>query len=261
MTIISLVDTMGDDLTVCNAARVSFNKESGWDTVGPFAEEIDAQAAKAQDVQARPGDDSLWQGGAGWVYQRLNDKDAKLIHSLAREGHWSPFSHAIAQFRMKMPLAIARQWYKHRIGIEKDCGWNEVSRRYVVDMPEFYMPSGWRKRPTGGAKQGSSDELVETIFGGKPINNLVAAHYESARRLYEEMITEGVAPEMARLVLPNATMTEWVETGSVMAYARLVNLRIDPHAQKDIKPYAAFVFETLGARFPTAWRALMGVKP
>lgn len=251
MNEVQLIDHMGSDLSISNAARVSNDKVSDWDTVGPFQN----IPPVGEDAQARPG--NLVTGSPeGFTYQRLNDKDAGLIRFLAVNGHESPFHHGVLQFRIKMPLALARQWYKHRIGIEKDCGWNEMSRRYVDDTPEFFMPAAWRKR-AANVKQGSSDEAVTTAFTGKSLHNLVQAHYTASRLLYEGMLFEGVAPELARLVLPTATMTEWIETGSVMAYARIVKLREDAHAQKDIHPYAQTVSDECSKLFPISWAALM----
>lgn len=251
---IELISFMGTDLDVVDAARVSFNKKSTYDLVGPYSSEAACRGAFHRDPQAclEPRLSS-----SGWVYQRVNDGDANLIHFLARERHFSPFTHVIAKFRIRMPLFLARQWYKHRIGLEKDCGWNEVSRRYVQDEPEFFLPEKGFRKKAAKVKQGSSDELVTKGFNDKPLLNLVRAHYDASKRLYQGMLDAGVAPEDARMVLPVAMMTEWVETGSIMAYARMVKLRSDEHAQSYIRPYAEAISNLLCERFPISWRALM----
>jgi thymidylate synthase (FAD) len=255
MSNVELTDRLGTDLTIANAARVSLHKWSEFDVVGPFSSEITATGARCKD----PNSTSRlpWQSGGGWVYQRVKDADAQLINYCARERHFSPFTHCIAQFRIKMPLFLARQWYKSRIGLEKDCGWNEVSRRYVKDEPEFFeVEKGFRKAAEK-IKQGSTSELVTKGFEGKSLVNLVKAHNDSSRRLYLGMLEAGVAAEDARMVLPVAMMTEWIETGSIMAYARMVKLRADDHAQSYIRPYANDISTSLSAAFPISWRALM----
>ena len=202
-----LVDHMGSDLTIVNAARVSFAKES----------------------------------------EQLDDKDVRLIHYLAKHGHWSPFAHAFMQFRIKAPLFVARQLVKHQVGLS----WNEVSRRYVDDPPEFYNPKVWRGKPKN-SKQGSDGE-VEDQNSAKLIleqTNLLA--YKN----YNTMIAAGVAPEQARMILPQTMMTEWCWSGSLQAFARVCKQRLDDHTQEETQVIAGLIQERAAALFPVSWEAL-----
>jgi thymidylate synthase (FAD) len=253
---VTLIDFMGNDVTICNAARVSFDKATAFDKVGPFDSEASAANARSRDPQALMSV-AMTPSTNGWNYYRVTDSDAGLLNFLARKRHFSPFTHAQVQFRIKMPLFLARQWYKSRVGIEKDCGWNEVSRRYVKSEPEFFLPEKGFRKAAANVKQGSSDELVTEGFNGKSLHNLVAAHYQSATLLYLGMMEAGCAPEDARMVLPVAMITEWIETGSIMAYARLCHLRNDEHAQSYIRPYADAISQQIEPHFPLSWRALM----
>jgi thymidylate synthase (FAD) len=184
---VSYVSHMGNDLTVVNAARVSFQKES----------------------------------------TEFTGKDEKLIQYLAKHKHWTPFAHPQITLRIKAPIFIRTQLFKHKVGFTE----NEVSRRYVSDSPVVYRPR-WRGKPTGGAKQGSEDFM--------PIDdeyNTVNRHYEITVRecllTYDELLKRGVAPEQARAVLPQGTYTEWWWTGSLSAFARVYSQRSDSHAQWD----------------------------
>ena len=181
---VQLTDKMGSDLTVVNAARVSYAKNK----------------------------------------EQFEDKDEKLIAFLAKHNHWSPFAHASLQFRIKAPVFVARQLVKHQIGLT----WNEVSRRYVDYPPELHTPKEWRGRPVD-SKQGS-DGTVE--LGATITHNLETA-MEQTLILYNTLIEKGVAPEQARMVLPQSMMTEWIWTGSLAAFARIVLLRSSPDAQKE----------------------------
>ena len=204
---VELIDHMGSDLTVVNAARVSFAK----------------------------------------VSNELNDNDERLINYLAAHGHWSPFAHAFLQYRIKAPVFVARQLVKHQVGL---C-WNEVSRRYVDDPPEFYNPTIWRGRPQN-SKQGSDGE-VEDQNSAKLIleqTNLLA--YKN----YNALIAQGVAPEQARMILPQTMMTEWYWSGSLQAFARVCNQRLDDHSQEETRAIAAMIQEQAMAKFPVSWIAL-----
>lgn len=218
---VELMTYMGDDLMVVNAARVSMAKESHWVIT----------------------DDDIME-------LRLSERDQKLIRYLARHKHWTPFSHPQVQLRIKMPIFVARQWFKHTVGFTR----NEVSRRYVDDAPEFYVPQEWRLRAPN-VKQGSSDE----VFPGTP--NFSGLTPREVMRfcvdMYEALLDQDVAPEMARMVLPQATYTEFFETGSLAAYARLVSLRLDTHAQKETRAYAQAVDAIMSKLFPVSWVALM----
>jgi thymidylate synthase (FAD) len=206
---VELLDTFGSDLTVVNAARVSFNKES----------------------------------------TEFSEKDAKLVTYLAKHNHVTPFFHPQVQMRLKMPIFVAREWFRHQIGFAR----NEVSRRYVDYEPEFYIPEICRERDPK-LKQGSKDESVRD-------NALcIAAIKETTDKasfIYTALLKEGVCPEQARMVLPQSMYTEFIETGSLAAYARLCNLRLDPSAQKEIREYADAVVKLLEPRFPVSWKALI----
>lgn len=211
---------MGDDLTVVNVARVSFNKESEW-------EEFDAD-------------------GNGI----LSERDEKLIRYLAKHKHWTPFAHPQISLRIKAPIFIRTQLFKHKVGFVE----NEVSRRYVSDPPTVYYPR-WRGKPTNGAKQGSEDFM--------PIDeeyNTVNRHYEftvkEALQTYDELLKRGVAPEQARSVLPQGTYTEWWWTGSLSAFARVYHQRIDSHAQWEVRQYAEAIAKIIQPLFPVSWKTL-----
>ena len=230
---VQLLKHMGDDLMVVNAARVSMAKESEWEIVG-YDEHIDPDS---RVISCEPR-------------RKLSAKDAKLIRYLARHKHWTPFSHPQVQLRIKMPIFVARQWFKHTVGFTR----NEVSRRYVDDTPEFYVPKEWRKRAEN-VKQGSSDEVLPGI----PLFNWYSPRdvMLTCVDMYEAMLDQGVAPEMARMVLPQATYTEFIETGSLAAYARLASLRLDTHAQKETREYAQAIDAIMSELFPVSWEALM----
>ena len=206
---VDLVDKMGSDLSVVNAARVSFAKKSNWDDI-PFAE--------------------------GNV---LKESDARLIKYLAKHNHWSPFGHCSMQFHIKAPIFVARQLVKHQVGLV----WNEVSRRYVDDEPEFYTPKVWRLK-ADNKKQGSSDETIEYNVEG-------AIQYVT--QTYNNLLREGVAPEMARMVLPQNLYTEWYWSGTLMAFARVCNLRCAKDTQWETQQIANKI-DRFGAEFfPYSW--------
>jgi len=207
---VELLHVMGDDLMVVNAARVSFAKESA---------EFSAQ-------------------------------DGRLVRYLARNGHISPFFHPLVQFRLKMPIFVAREWFRHTIGFAR----NEVSRRYVDTPPEMYIPQELRERDPN-LKQGSKGTLVEN--NAAIVERLTEAT-KLAHECYTTLLEQKVAPEVARMILPQSMYTEFVETGSLYAYARLCKLRLDPHAQREIQLYAEAVSTLIKEKFPECWTALMG---
>jgi thymidylate synthase (FAD) len=218
---VEYIDHLGSDISVVNAARVSFNK------ISDFEYEKDNH-----DGHGEP---------------KLAEKDTKLINYLAKHNHWTPFAHAFASFRIKAPIFVARQLVKHQVGL----AWNEVSRRYVDEEPEFYFPSVWRGRPVN-AKQGS-DGVVEL--------NQCNAHDPTKYCLdmYTQMIKEGVAPEQARMILPQNTMTEWIWSGSLAAFCRVCNLRLDPHAQQETRELVGGIAGLLEPLFPVSYNALVKV--
>ena len=219
---VSLVDHMGSDLSVVIAARVSFAKESEWEQV-PGKERFEKPSHK------------------------LPDKDAKLINYLAKHNHWTPFAHAFASFRIKAPIFVARQLVKHQVGL----AWNEVSRRYVDEEPEFWFPKEWRGRPVN-AKQGSSGVIEDQGFQHFETREYVGA----IAQLYERMLADGVAPEQARMILPQNTMTEWIWSGSLAAFCRVCKLRLDPHAQLETQEVAGLIKGLLEPLFPVSFPAL-----
>ena len=221
---VELLDFMGDDLTVVNAARVSFDKESEWDWVEDQVATI------------------------------LSQKDQKLIQYLARHGHFTPFTHVFASFRIKAPIFVARQLQKHQVGL----AWNEVSRRYVDSEPEFYMPKAWRKRAEN-VKQGSSEETITKYpqyENENDIREAVLSRMQGCLYEYEDLIDAGVCPEQARMVLPQSTMTEWWWSGSLAAFARVYKLRTDPHAQQETREVALKIGELIAPIAPHSWNAL-----
>ena len=199
---VNLIDVMGTDLSVVNAARVSFAKESN----------------------------------------EFSDKDAKLINYLAKHNHWSPFGHASLQFRIKAPIFVARQLVKHQVGLV----WNEVSRRYVDDEPEFYIPENWRLK-ADDKKQGSSDEFIEYN---------IDSTMEYVKETYQNLLKSNIAPEMARMVLPQNLYTEWYWSGTLMAFARVCNLRCKPDTQWETQVIADLIDNGAKEKFPISWKAL-----
>ena len=183
------------------------------------------------------------------------EKDTKLINYLAKHNHWSPLAHTSVSIRVKAPIFMARQFVKHQIGLV----WNEESRRYIDDEPEFYKPCVWRSRPEN-AKQGSGDGEITWLetecWEGDP-----AKDYEEVVKLsydlYCAMIESGVAPELARIALPQSTMTNWMWTGSIVAFARVCKLRLDNHAQKEAQELAQKIHDVVAPLYPVSWAALM----
>jgi thymidylate synthase (FAD) len=222
---VQYVAHMGDDLTVVNAARVSFHKESEWDY------------------------ERDWRGVV--LEQSLPDRDRKLIHYLAKHKHWTPFAHPQITLRIKAPISIRTQLFKHKVGFVE----NEVSRRYVDETPEVYIPN-WRTAPVDGAKQGSGGFVEQTDSRRGAVDFLYRDSIEKSMDVYESMIAQGIAPEQARFVLPQGTYTEWWWTGSLAGYARVHGLRSDPHAQWEIREYAAAIDKVIAPLFPESWKAL-----
>lgn len=221
---VQYIDHMGDDLTVVNAARVSFNKESGWDG------------------------EKHWTGNI--IDKKLSDRDEKLISYLAKNKHWTPFAHPQISLRVKAPISIRTQLFKSKQGLVE----NEVSRRYVTDEPEFYIPQ-WRSKPTNGAKQGSEDFIDHDVLN-EHLTQIYEESIGKAHEYYTFLIGSGVAPEQARFILPQGTYTEWWWTGSLAAYARVYALRSDPHAQWEVREYANAISTLIEPLFPVSWKAL-----
>jgi len=221
---VDLIDHMGSDLTVVNAARVSFNKQSNWNY---WRDEEDADLVKSY----------------------MKDKDQKLISYLAKHNHWTPFGHCSAQFRIYAPIFVARQLVKHQVGLV----WNEVSRRYVSNSPEFWRASEWRE-VASDKKQGSSDQVIKE-------NDTISYVYRETIRhcsdTYNLMLEKGVCPEQARTILPQSLYTEWYWSGTLAAFARVCNLRMNKDSQKETKEIAELISNEMSVLFPVSWKVLV----
>ena len=178
---------------------------------------------------------------------QFTDKDEKLINYLSKHKHWTPFAHPQICLHIKAPISIRTQLFKHKVGFVE----NEVSRRYVKDDPEYYVPT-WRSAPTDGAKQGSSDFMVGTTMQDETYRNAC----DDALDTYRDLLSAGVAPEQARFALPQGTYTEWWWTGSLSAYARVCKLRSDSHAQWEVREYAKAISDIVDPFFSYSWKAL-----
>lgn len=213
-----LHDVMGNDLTVANAARVSYDKRT---------------------------DD-------------MSERDERLIRFLAREGHTSPFRHATLQFEVYAPLMVARQWWKYVVGSDHVMdAWNESSRRYVTEEAEFYIPSAeeWRSAPEN-SKQGSGENVSVKL--GVELSHLLRKHVERGIVLYESALMGGIAPEQARLFLPAYGMyVRWYWTASLQSVAHFLQQRLEHDAQKEIQDYAKAVYELAERKFPVALKELI----
>ena len=228
---VDLVDHMGSDLTVCNAARVSFSKDTEW--------EIDEEAvARLKESGSSYHDEDV---------RKLSERDHKLIQYLAKHQHWTPFAHPQITLRIKAPVSIRTQMFKHKQGFVE----NEISRRYVSFEPEFYTPQ-WRGKPTDGAKQGSDDFIEIKRELQQTFDNML----EGCMRTYNDLLEAGVAPEQARFMLPQGMYTEWYWTGSLAAYARFYKQRIDDHAQWEVRQYAEAIGKLIQPLFPVSWKHL-----
>jgi thymidylate synthase (FAD) len=171
----------------------------------------------------------------------MDKSDEKLIGYLAKHNHWSPFGHTTLQFHIKAPMFVARQLGKHQIGLV----WNEISRRYCDSDPEFYNPSEWRLRAEN-VKQGSSNETIE--YDITPFNKICLD-------TYNELLTKNIAPEMARMILPQNIMTEWHWTGSLYSFIRVCKLRLPPDSQWETRQVAQQISDECKKLFPVSWNA------
>jgi len=215
---VTYIDHMGSDLSVVNAARVSFGKKSA----------------------------SL--GYSRWVDENMKpimyDKDKRLIKYLAKHKHMSPFGHAFVSFHVKAPIFVARQLVKHKF-----LRWNEISRRYVDDEPEFYEPDVWRGR-ADDKKQGSAGAVEPVPVGALKVQGYCLA-------AYQDLLSSGICPEQARMVLPQSTMTEWYWSGSLDAFADMCNLRRKEDTQYETRLVANSISMDMKGLFPASWKALV----
>jgi thymidylate synthase (FAD) len=242
------IEHMGSDVSVVNSARVSFGKKS--DSIGSY---------------------DIHMGNWAGEIPVLDNRDEKLIKYLAKHKHLSPFGHCFASFHVKAPVFVARQLVKHKF-----LRWNEISRRYVDDDPEFYTPSEWRGK-SEDKKQGSSNEIVDKLYWsdldtelsieGHPVwheeaecgvSEYTQYIYEDTLQLYNRMISNGICPEQARMVLPQSMMTEWYWSGSLDAFADMCRLRCAPDTQAETRMVASEISELMGQLYPSSWDALIG---
>ena len=200
----------GDDLLVVNSARVSFNKRK----------------------------------------EVLEEDDVRLIRYLAKHKHWTPFAHPQITLKIKAPIFVRTQLFKHKVGFVE----NEVSRRYVDDMPEFYFPKSYRRKPEGSIKQGSGDYFSDEK--NKEFRELVYGVHHEAFEGYMTALNKGMAPEQARGMLPQDMYTEWFWTGSLSSYARVYKQRTDSHAQKETQEYGHAIGKIMEELYPVSWKAL-----
>ena len=212
---VTYIDHMGSDLSVVNAARVSFGKKSEWMPRIHYGEQL-----------------------------VLKPKDAKLIKYLAKHKHKSPFNHTFVTFHVKAPIFVARQLQKHEY-----MPWNEISRRYVDDEPEFYQPDVWRGR-SEDKKQGSEGEIND--IRPSVARNMV----EDCRQNYNYLLAKGVSPEQARMVLPQSMMTEWYWSGTVFSFAKMCSLRCKDDTQAETRVVADAIDEEMENLYPVSWEAL-----
>lgn len=207
---VTLINSMGNDQTVVDAARVSFAK-----TADNYTEA----------------------------------QNEKLIQYLARHNHWTPFGHAQATFHIEAPIFVARQLVKHQVGLV----WNEVSRRYVDDSPRFFSPSSWRPR-SEDKKQGSDKHDI--IADMRQAWKVYESAIHNISKTYGILLEMGVAPEQARMVLPQSMMTEWYWTGSLAAWSRVCRLRVSDDAQAETERIALDISREMRQLFPVSWTAL-----
>ena len=200
----SMIDKMGSDLTVVNAARVSFGKKK----------------------------------------TKFTKQDEKLIQYLARHNHWTPFGHCSIQFHINAPVFVARQLVKHQVGLV----WNEVSRTYVDTEPEIYTPDEWRGRAED-KKQGSSGVVKKRSLEYEALTKTIVG-------AYNRLLEEGICPEQARMILPQSMMTEWYWSGTLMAFARVCNLRCKSDTQLETQHIAKQIDWIMDIEFPISWKAL-----
>jgi len=210
---VTYIDHMGSDLSVVNAARVSFGKKSDW-------------LPRVHNGEAKA----------------LSAKDCRLIMYLAKHKHKSPFNHAFATFHVKAPIFVARQLVKHEY-----MPWNEISRRYVDEEPELYEAPIWRGR-SDDKKQGSEGEVKS--------NANIFYHNNQSLMVYKQLLDEGVAPEQARMVLPQSMMTEWYWSGSLFAFAKMCSLRCKDDTQVETRVVADAIDEEMENLYPISWEAL-----
>ena len=237
---VELIDYMGNDLSTVNSARVSFDKESSFDT---------------EITKGAMGEDLSWCN----ITETLKPSDRGLVNYLANHNHSTPFRHNSVTLRCDAPIFLARQLGKHQAGLS----WNEVSRRYVDTPPEFFVPDEWRGRPDGSIKQGSGG-IVENLLTSyynidvRPVTEQYGGALLYCENLYHNMLEAGVAPEMARMVLPQSMITSWYWTGNLLSFAHVYKERIAKGAQLEANWFAQDLDKIIRPLFPVSWAALVG---
>jgi len=238
---VTYVDHMGNDLRVVNSARVSFSKHSGMETV------------------EFPTDTWIEIGKDEYQFTRLSHRDAKLIRYLAQHKHMSPFGHCFASFHVKAPIFVARQLVKHKF-----LRWSEISRRYVDEDPEIYEPVIWRGR-SKDKKQGSHGDITDYAMNfvwwdDYKLGDQIEFYNKGVIAMYNRMIEIGIAPEQARMVLPQSMMTEWYWSGSLDAFADMCRLRMAEDTQYESRIVANQISDIMLKHFPVSWAALLDIK-
>lgn len=270
---VKYINHMSSDLGVVNAARVSFAKQSvplrydenvevGDHTVDiPVLDQRDQKLIGylARGCTTDEWNDLVWEvwsNSSDYNFHWRKDIEETLHHVSKMPVHWAPFAHPQVSFYLKVPIFVARQLDKHQVGMVT----SEVSRRYVIDDPEFYTPSYWREKAPN-VKQGSSDVEVKTLrmqgFGEQSVHDGVFKHQMYSLDLYRDMLDAGVCPEQARMVLPQSMYTEYRKTGSLYAWANLCIQRGDSHAQREIQEVAKMIGEYMNKLFPYSWKELV----
>ena len=251
---VDLIESWGSDLTVVNAARTSFDNESQWETLDVMS--LLSPPDVTTDLRGwRLAEEGLPGHEMGIDrYRRLSDRDEKLVHYLAKHKHTSCFEHQGATLRLKVPIFIARQIQRHRT-----FSYNEVSRRYVDSAPEFFWPDTWRAR-ADNVKQGSGTEAVEgytSLWKFDSIEEDMSSFIEETTQFYNHLLQSNVAPELARMILPQNMYTEFYMSGNLRAFSHFLHLRLDGHAQLEVQQVAQMVRDILQPLFPVSMEALM----
>jgi thymidylate synthase (FAD) len=262
-------DHMGSDLSVVNAAKVSFGKRSvfegrvgGPDVLSKQDQGLVAFLARGctsgdwEDLSERLLENAQVVDGEWTEWFDPQEREDLLNHIRKMPSHWSPFAHTAVTLHLKMPIFVARQIMKHTTGIE----YNEISRRYVDSEPEFYVPDMWRKK-ADNVKQGSSDEAVDISYKFPWVDYGSSGGLEDYMEIciesYKSLLEAGVAPEQARMVLPQSMYTEVIATGNLFAFANMYIQRSDSHAQKETQDLAKQIGEIIQPLYPVSWAALV----
>ena len=239
---VELLDSMGSDLDVVKAARVSFDKESEWEecisVLTTDWEERELWLESHQDING--------------VYHKLKDCDKRLIKYLATHNHWTPFAHTALKFRVAAPVPIRTQCFKHKVGLVE----NEESRRYISTTPEIFVPEFFRSKPEGSIKQGSAGKHE---LSGKWVETYTEIKTDAVNA-YMQMVEDGICPEQARFVLPQGAIVNWIWTGNLVSFANFYLKRTDTTAQKEVQVVAKELGKLVEQIFPVSWKALVGEK-